>query len=73
MLPVMDVLLTVDPPAPVECPIGGIYNFTQTGIKEFKYQTRIRGVTDRPRVGYQCDNVESEFKVRRRARNNIHQ
>ncbi|XP_067938193.1 uncharacterized protein [Watersipora subatra] len=53
----------LNPPAPVECPIGGIYNFTQTGVKQFKYQTKIRGVTERPRVGYQCDNVESEFKV----------
>ena len=63
-------LLTVNPPAPVECPIGGIYNFTQTGVPQFKYQTRIRGVTDRPRVAYTCDNVESEFKVSDRHQNN---
>jgi len=53
----------VNPPAPVECPIGGIYNFTQIGEQDFKYRTKIRGVTERPRVAYQCDNVESEFKV----------
>ncbi|KAF6035131.1 hypothetical protein EB796_006554 [Bugula neritina] len=53
----------LNPPAPVECPIGGIYNFTQIGEQDFKYRTKIRGVTERPRVAYQCDNVESEFKV----------
>ena len=57
-------IFAVNPPAPVECPIGGIYNFTQTGVQQFKYQTKIRGVTERPRVGYICDNPESEFKVR---------
>lgn len=51
------------PPAPVECPIGGIYNFTQIGVPEFKYFTKIRGVTLRPRVDYHCENIESEFKV----------
>jgi len=55
--------IAVDPPAPVECPIAGIYNFTQIGVQEFKYETKIRGVTERPRVAYSCDLTESEFKV----------
>jgi len=35
----------------------------QLHTDDFKYRTKIRGVTERPRVAYQCDNVESEFKV----------
>ena len=41
----------VDPPSPVTCPIAGRYSFVQNALGELeKYATRIRGVTDRPRV-----------------------
>ncbi len=41
----------MDPPSPVTCPIAGRYMFTQKANGQWEpYQTRIRGVTDRPRV-----------------------
>ena len=55
--------LTVDPPAPVDCPIGGRYRFIQTGEEEEKYHTRIRGMTVRPRHQIDCRKYVTEFKA----------
>ena len=55
-------LKIVNPPAPVECPIGGRYQFVQTGEEEEKYNTRIRGMTERPRHMIDCREYVSEFK-----------
>ncbi|KAK7100147.1 uncharacterized protein [Littorina saxatilis] len=56
-------VLILDPPSPVTCPIGGRYKFDQwaNGMLE-KYATRIRGVTDRPRVQVDCRIIISEMK-----------
>ncbi|CAL1544750.1 unnamed protein product [Lymnaea stagnalis] len=56
-------VLIMDPPSPVACPIGGRYSFVQNANGNLeKYQTRIRGVTDRPRNSISCRIVVSEFK-----------
>jgi len=52
----------LNPPAPVPCPIGGRYKFTQIGKDEDKYVTRIRGITERPRHLIDCKGYTSEFK-----------
>lgn len=54
---------SVDPPSPVNCPLGGRYSFIQNanGILE-RYSTKIRGVTPRPRVQINCRIIVSEFK-----------
>ena len=55
--------LTENPPTPYPCPVGGRYNFVQHADKENeKYQTRIRGVTQKPRVQVDCRIVVSEMK-----------
>lgn len=56
------LLATVDPPAPVICPIGGRYSFIQIGDQWEKYYTRIRGITERPRHKIDCHEYISEFK-----------
>jgi hypothetical protein len=54
---------TVNPPSPVPCPIAGRYNFEQKAVRENeKYATRIRGVTQRPRIQVDCRIVVSEMK-----------
>lgn len=55
-------LATVDPPAPIICPIGGRYSFAQIGDPWEKYYTRIRGITERPRHKIDCHEYISEFK-----------
>ena len=57
------VWFIVDPPSPVPCPVGGRYSFIQNfrTVLE-KYQTRIRGVTEKPRVQVPCRNWVTEFK-----------
>ena len=55
-------LFTVNPPAPVDCPIAGRYNFTQMGSDPEKYRTRVEGITQRPRHDIGCRQYESEFK-----------
>lgn len=52
----------LNPPAPVPCPIGGRYNFTQLGSKEEQYVTRIRGITERPRHMIDCMHYTTELK-----------
>lgn len=53
----------MNPPSPVACPIAGRYTFLQTPRSELeKFQTRIRGVTDKPRVQVACRNWVTEFK-----------
>ena len=52
----------VNPPAPIDCPIGGRYTFKQFGALEEQYNTRIQGITDRPRHQIDCQRYESEFK-----------
>lgn len=52
----------LNPPAPVDCPIGGRYHFIQTGAPEEMYYTRIRGITDRPRHMIDCLKYVTEFK-----------
>lgn len=55
--------MTENPPTPYPCPVGGRYNFVQHADKENeKYQTRIRGVTQKPRVQVDCRIVVSELK-----------
>lgn len=57
------ILLSVDPPNPVPCPIAGRYRFNQNARNRSDLiTTRIRGVTERPRVKVDCRNVQSEFK-----------
>lgn len=57
-------VLIQDPPTPVTCPIGGRYYFTQDSDDKLQlYDTRIRGITDRPRVRINCLNSVSEFKA----------
>ncbi|XP_060593949.1 uncharacterized protein LOC132748376 [Ruditapes philippinarum] len=52
-----------NPPSPVACPIAGRYTFSQTVRSPLeKFQTRIRGVTDKPRVQVACRNWVTEFK-----------
>ena len=53
---------SVDPPAPIICPIGGRYTFAQIGDPWEKYYTRIRGITERPRHKIDCHEYISEFK-----------
>ena len=54
---------TVNPPSPVPFPIAGRYNFEQKAVRENeKYATRIRGVTQRPRIQVDCRIVVSEMK-----------
>ncbi|KAK3088306.1 hypothetical protein FSP39_017300 [Pinctada imbricata] len=56
-------VLILNPPSPIPCPIGGRYNFNQLATRENeKYQTRIRGVTDKPRVQVDCRIIVSEIK-----------
>lgn len=52
----------MNPPAPVECPIGGRYRFTQIGPIEEHFTTRIRGITVRPRHQIDCREYVTEFK-----------
>lgn len=52
----------MDPPAPVNCPIGGRYQFIEEGSQEERYYTRIKGVTERPRHMIDCFDYVSEFK-----------
>lgn len=52
----------MNPPAPVPCPVGGRYNFTQLGLPEEKYVTRVRGITERPRHMIDCYQYVSELK-----------
>lgn len=55
--------IAVNPPAPVDCPIGGRYHFKQIGNDEEKYNTRIRGITERPRHQISdCKQYVTEFK-----------
>lgn len=57
------VLISVDPPSPVPCPVGGRYSFIQNfRTEQEKYRTRIRGVTEKPRVQVPCRNWVTEFK-----------
>ena len=56
------VYFTVNPPAPVDCPLGGRYQFIQTGSEEEKYYTRIQGITERPRHMIDCYEYVTEFK-----------
>ncbi|KAL4235651.1 hypothetical protein ACF0H5_004046 [Mactra antiquata] len=51
-----------NPPSPVPCPIAGRYSFIQKGHVNEKYSTRIRGVTEKPRVQVACRNWVTEFK-----------
>lgn len=56
-------VLILNPPSPVPCPIAGRYNFEQKAVRENeKYATRIRGVTQRPRIQVDCRIVVSEMK-----------
>lgn len=55
-------VLAVDPPAPIDCPLGGRYSFVQTGAPEEQYYTRIRGITQRPRHQIDCLSYTTEFK-----------
>lgn len=56
-------VLILNPPNPVPCPIAGRYNFIQNAVRENeKYQTRIRGVTPRPRIQVDCRIIVSEMK-----------
>ncbi|XP_013403139.1 uncharacterized protein LOC106168567 [Lingula anatina] len=48
-------------PSPIECPIQGRYTFKQFGAE--KYVTRIRGITERPRVQVDCRDYESEIAI----------
>ncbi|ELT95510.1 hypothetical protein CAPTEDRAFT_179956 [Capitella teleta] len=52
----------LNPPAPVDCPVGGRYKFTQKGTEEEKYHTRIRGITNRPRHMIDCREYVTEMK-----------
>ncbi|KAL5016724.1 hypothetical protein ScPMuIL_006313 [Solemya velum] len=55
--------LILDPPSPMPCPIAGRYTFIQNyAKKEEAYSTRIRGVTDKPRVQVDCRQVNPEFQ-----------
>jgi len=56
------MVFSVNPPAPVPCPIGGRYSFVQTGAPEELFTTRIRGITERPRHLIDCVDFVSEFK-----------
>ena len=58
----MWMVFSVNPPAPVPCPIGGRYSFVQTGAPEELFTTRIRGITERPRHLIDCVDFVSEFK-----------
>ncbi|XP_050400479.1 uncharacterized protein LOC126817508 [Patella vulgata] len=56
-------VLILNPPSPIPCPIAGRYGFNQkVSFENEKYETRIRGVTDRPRVQVDCRIQVSEFK-----------
>ncbi|XP_076462580.1 uncharacterized protein LOC143294945 [Babylonia areolata] len=56
-------VLILDPPSPITCPVAGRYMFDQYANGELeKYATRIRGVTDRPRVQVDCRITVSEMK-----------
>lgn len=52
----------LDPPAPVPCPVRGRYLFEQKGQPEELLQTRIRGMTERPRHMIDCKEYVSEFR-----------
>ena len=58
----MVYLSAVNPPAPVDCPIAGRYQFSQIGSEPEKYRTRVEGITQRPRHQIDCRQFESEFK-----------
>ena len=53
---------SVNPPAPIPCPIRGRYIFTQQGPESELYRTRIRGVTVRPRHMIPCRHYTTEWK-----------
>ena len=53
---------SVNPPAPVDCPIAGRYKFIQRGTESEKYRTRVEGITVRPRHQIDCRQYTSEFK-----------
>ena len=55
-------VFVLSPPAPVDCPIGGRYTFTQYGVDAERYFTRIRGITTRPRHLIDCFKYVTEFK-----------
>ncbi|KAL3869491.1 hypothetical protein ACJMK2_042165 [Sinanodonta woodiana] len=56
-------VMIMDPPSPVPCPVAGRYYFTQNAASQIeKYQTRIRGVTEKPRVQVDCRSWVPEFK-----------
>lgn len=58
-----NVFLIVDPPSAMPCPIAGRYTFIQNyARKDEAYSTRIRGVTDKPRVQVDCRQVSPEFQ-----------
>lgn len=52
----------LNPPAPVDCPVGGRYQFKQVGAIEEHFTTRIKGITARPRHMIDCREYVSEFK-----------
>jgi len=53
----------VDPPSAVPCPIAGRYKFEQRALSKLEeYRTRIRGVTEKPRVQVPCRNWVTEMK-----------
>ncbi|OAF71739.1 hypothetical protein A3Q56_00488 [Intoshia linei] len=53
----------LNPPKPIDCPIAGRYTFIQFGNKEEMIQTRIPGMTPKPRHHTNCKIHESELKV----------
>ncbi|XP_063433389.1 uncharacterized protein LOC134715256 [Mytilus trossulus] len=56
-------VLILNPPAPFPCPIAGRYHFEQYYMtKTEKFNTRIRGVTQRPRSKIYCRITVSEMK-----------
>ena len=55
-------ILTVNPPAPMPCPIRGRYKFSQKGPETELFKTRIRGITERPRHMIDCREYTSEIK-----------
>ena len=55
-------LSSVNPPAPVPCPIRGRYSFTQIGLDEEKYTTRVQDISPRPQPSTNCFDYVSEFK-----------
>ncbi|WAR23603.1 hypothetical protein MAR_037272, partial [Mya arenaria] len=55
--------MILDPPSAVPCPIAGRYKFGQRALSiQEEYRTRIRGVTEKPRVKVPCRNWVTELK-----------